>query len=245
MKTKRSNLKIIVSSLALAGMLSFALPAQAITVFDAANFVQNQISAAKSVLMEANTYKTLIEETKQTIAFMRSVASLNGLADLAGLQQELALYEELAQTTTEIQGVMGTSRALYADLNALMGAADGMNWATFLSAKNAVNNGRINTLMQQVDNANTELQQVQARRAVLLQKAQQAGANQSLMQAAQVTNGQLDTLIGQNQHLIALSTNRVADEAIKADRENQVEQAEQKARSEYQRRLRDSAAQIN
>lgn len=229
---------------AVIGVGAVPMQANAITVWDPSNWAQNVITARNAVMTEANTFSTMVESTRQTAAMIRSVSSINGLASLAGVSEELALFQELASNAMQLYSIMGQAQQLYTELTSQYGAS-GFTWQSFLA--NRANNTmiRADNMMTQFQTVNQSLQRVSQRRAMLLQKAQDAGVNESMMQVTQVVSGQLDMIAGQNQQVISMMANKMAEDAAdKTDRTKSDEVAE-KMNREYQNRLRQSAEALH
>jgi len=226
------------------GVSATPMPAHAITVWDPTNFVQNLITATNAVLTEANTYSTMIESTKQTQQMMRNVSNLNGLGDIAGVGEELAMYQQLASNAMQLYQVMNQAKSLYTDLQSQYGAS-GFTWKTFLQTRSNLTAVRSQNIMSQLSTVNQSLQQVSQRRAALLQRAQDAGMNESMMQVTQVVSGQLDMISGQNQQVISMMANKMANEETDKTERAKSEEVAEKMNREYQDRLRSSAEALH
>lgn len=216
----------------------------AVTVWDPTNFVQNLITATNSVLTEANTYKTMIENTKQTIALARQVSSLNGLAELAGMSEELALFQDLYRTSMQLHQTLQDSRNVYSNLESQWGASN-FTWENFLRGQSNVSTGRVNSMILQFENAGRSVERVAARRQALLQKAQEAGHNESMMQVTQVVSAQLDMIAGQNQQVVQMMANNMAVEAGKEEERIKAEDFSWKVQRERQQKMRNSATALH
>lgn len=226
------------------GLTALPMQSHAVTVWDPSNFMQNLIQARNSVLTEANTYSTMIESTRQTAAMIRSVSSIGGLANLAGVAEELELFQELASNAMQLYGVMTQAQALYTDLQSQY-SASGFTWQNFLATRANNTMLRADNMMSQFQTVNQSLQKVSQRRSLLLQKAQEAGVNQSMMQVTQVVSGQLDMIAGQNQQVVSMMANKMAEEATEKSERSKAEGAAQEMNRQYQNRVRQSAEALH
>lgn len=226
------------------GMSAVPMQANAITVWDPSNWAQNVITARNAVMTEANTFSTMVESTRQTAAMIRSVSSLNGLSSLAGVSEELALFQELASNAMQLYSIMGQAQHLYNDLQSQYGAS-GFTWQAFLANRASNTMTRADNMMTQFQTVNQSLQRVSQRRAVLLQKAQEAGVNESMMQVTQVVSGQLDMIAGQNQQVVSMMANKMAEDATEKVEREKSEGVAERMNREYQGRLRQSAEALH
>lgn len=233
-----ARFKKMFSAAALAAALGLSVvpsTANAWIVFDPTNWIENAITAADSLLTEWNTYEDLVQNTQQTMTMIQSLSSMQGIANVAGLSDEYALYTQLAQTASDLYSTVQSAQNLYTDLQAQYGASN-FTWQNFLNNRNSVSGARVSSMLGQFQNVQQEIQRVSARRQVLLQKAQDAGANQSMMQITQVTSAQLDMISGQLQQVASTLSNKMADDA--AQEKDQI-QADQFSQQMYRQRQQD------
>lgn len=216
----------------------------AVTVWDPTNFVQNLITATNSVLTEANTYRSMVEQTKQTMAMARQVSNLGGLAELAGMSEELALFQDMYRTSMQLYNTLQESQQVYANLQSQWGASN-FTWENFLRGQSAVQTGRVNSMIMQFENAGRSVERVAQRRQVLLQKAQEAGVNESMMQITQVVSGQLDMIAGQNQQVVQMMANNMAVDAAKEQDRISAEDFSRAAQRARQQKLLNSATTLH
>ncbi|MBK4736075.1 hypothetical protein [Noviherbaspirillum pedocola] len=238
-----ARFKKMFSAAALAAALGLSLiptTANAWIVFDPTNWIENAITATNQILTEWNTYEDLIQNTQQTMTMIQSLSTMQGLANAAGLSDELALYQQLAQTASELYGTVQSAQQLYTNLQSQYGASN-FTWQNFLNNRNGVNSSRVSSMLGQFQNVQQEIQRVSARRQTLLQKAQDAGTNQSMMQITQVTSAQLDMISGQLQQVTSTLSDKAADDAAQKNDQIQADQFSQDMYRQRQQELLNSA----
>ena len=186
-------------SISIGGVQAFGFGGIGGVVIDPTNLVQNTVTAAKAVRTEINTTATAIQSLRAAIATARSLTSVSGLAKLAGLEEELSMYREISMAAGQIKDLINKSERLARSVQGDFGASK-LNWKEFLESRAALRVGQADSLLAQYSNLNSSLAQVAKRRQEYVAKLQAAGGQ---TEAMQIVGSAVDTLVGQNQQMIA------------------------------------------
>lgn len=221
-----------IMTLALAAM---GLPAHALTVWDPTNFAMNAKSAIAEVGSEISSATTAMQSVRQTIELVRMGTSINGLAKLAGLEEELRLYSDVVRINQELTGVINDSRGLYQNLTAQFGASN-RSWAGFLKGRQTMEAARARSLLDRYEHTTRSMESLNKRRVDLLKKVD---STNSQLEATQAVSGQIDVLISQNQQMMGLLANQIANEGVDIMK-NKEQDAANGIYRDHQRNLRNA-----
>ena len=214
------------------------VPARALTVWDPGNFVVNAQTAMASVATEISAATTATQNIRQTIEMIRMGTSIQGLAQLAGLQDELKLYTDLVQINGQLTGAINETKGMYQHMNAYFGASNS-SWETFLKGRAAIDTSRAQYMIDRYDQVNRSMSSINARRVNLLKKVD---SSQSHLEATQVVSGQVDLLISQNQQMMSLLSNQMANDGMNVQSKTKYREGADQEYKRHQQRLRDAAA---
>lgn len=230
-KTARKTTAILAFAVSL-----ISLPVHALTVWDPTNFVMNAKSAIAEVGSEISSATTAMQSVRQTIELVRMGTSINGLAKLAGLEEELRLYQDVVRINQQLTGVINDTKGLYQNLNAQFGASN-KSWEGFLKGRHTMEAARARYLLDRYEQTTRSMDSLNKRRADLLRKVD---STNSQLEATQAVSGQIDVLISQNQQMMGLLANQIANEGVDMMK-NKEEDAANQIYREHQRKMRNSA----
>ncbi|WP_194725908.1 hypothetical protein [Noviherbaspirillum malthae] len=214
----------------------FTVPVQALTVWDPTNFVMNAQSAIAEVGSEISSATTAMQSVRQTIELVRMGTSINGLAKLAGLEEELRLYQDVVRINQQLTGVINDTKGLYQNLNAQFGASN-RSWEGFLKGRQTMETARARYLLDRYEQTTRSMDSLNKRRVDLLRKVD---STNSQLEATQAVSGQIDVLISQNQQMMGLLANQIANEGVDMMK-NKEEDAANQIYRDHQRKMRNSA----
>jgi hypothetical protein len=211
-------------------------PVHATTVWDPTNFIMNAMSAVAEVGSEISDATTAMQSVRQTIELVRMGTSINGLAKLAGLEEELRLYSDVVRINQQLTGVINDSKGLYQNLNAQFGASN-KSWEGFLRGRQTMEAARARSLLDRYEQTTRSMESLNRRRVDLLKKVD---STNSQLEATQAVSGQIDVLISQNQQMMGLLANQLANDGVDMMKNKQQDAANGVYR-DHQRSMRSSA----
>lgn len=229
-------LKSVAAALALA---SASIPAIAQwAVIDPTNLIQNYISAIANIEMEISAAESVFQQTKTAIDTAKSIKRMVGVEGISDLNNSLRLYRQLQNIDGQIGSDLKAATEAVDRLSAQYGASN-QSWGEFTRSRDGVIKGQRENAAKRFAAINASLEANASQRQSVLS---QINTVEGQTQATQALGASLDIIIGQNQQLIGMLA---ADQKVKEikDLNEEVEEVmAQKRYSEYQKRLRDSAA---
>jgi conjugal transfer/entry exclusion protein len=171
--------------------------AWAFAVFDAANFLKNNITAYQSAQIEMRQYQNLMQMIRSNSAGLNDGNINNQAANLAKIR-------ELYNATQNLQKRIGDSQSVFNNAQAMYGAGNYKSWSEFgsvIAKRKAAGESSAVNLVRSAELAQAQMMEANTAHSKL---AASLSSVQGVTEASQATASAVGVLIGQNSSLLGM-----------------------------------------